>query len=826
MTVSTTLNRIVYTGNGTTTVFSFPYKFIAGADIKVYLAGVLQTTGYTVGTPTDTGANVTFSSAPATGASIVLVSDPARLQSTSLPSTGPFPAKSVETMADKLTLLVQRLYDLATRSLTLSDSDVSTVQTTLPSPAANNILGWNGNGTGLQNVPITTLATAVTYGTANSDVFSGNGVQTSFTLSGNPGALNNLDVSISGVTQRPGIDYTWASGTTITFTTAPVLGTSNVLVRYMQALAQGTSDAGSTTYSDAASYSSGTVGYRLKQIISSAGASLVGFLQAGSGVSTTRTVQDKLRETISIADFGAVCDGVTNDTAAVQAAITSIGSSSKTLLIPGPTKINTGLTFGAATELEFTASGYFLGTSGAEVLQVQRQIIAGPRQIFNTCAPISTVGCTVFPEWFGAKGDGTSNDSSPIQAAIDFVKNTGGVVQFDARTYNISTNINIGTGGAGSTGQNTTLQGKGYRATILRTTTATGTAIQILGASGSMLQGVSIRELGITKSVAGTGGYGIYAQYTALLKLRDVLVSDYLYGVGLLRATNSLLDKVLVTFSGSTNNWHGFELNGGGTGAGGNASSVFRDCYCDGTGATGTGSIGFYAYGAYVSDLIFDACETTTVDVGFQFDCGSSLETGNEDVQMLNCRADMIKSYGTYINQAGVSGTPVSMFTILGGWYNHRSTGAESDSIYLNQCRGVVISGVQFVCFANYTQAYHVKMNACNNIIVSNCLFSDMKYGVYAVNSGYSQISGNRFYAQTGRTATNYIVASGASRMMVTNNVFDGYCTNAVNFDATSSGCGIVGNTANITNITTRFTNNSTGPIGAVDGSTGLNSGV
>lgn len=320
MTVSTTLNRIVYTGNGSSTTFAFPYKFIAGADIKVYVAGVLQTTGYTVGTPTDTGANVTFSSAPATGASIVLVSDPARLQSTSLPSTGPFPAKSVETMADKLTLLVQRLYDLSTRSLTLSDSDVSTAQTTLPSPAANNILGWNGNGTGLQNVPISTLATAVTYGTANSDVLSGNGVQTSFTLSGNPGALNNLDVSIGGVTQRPGIDYTWASGTTITFTTAPVLGTNNILVRYMQALAQGSSDAGVVSYSDAASYGTGTVGYRLKQIISSAGASLVGFLQSGTGAITTRTVQDKLRESVSVLDFGADKTGALDATSAFAAA--------------------------------------------------------------------------------------------------------------------------------------------------------------------------------------------------------------------------------------------------------------------------------------------------------------------------------------------------------------------------------------------------------------------------------------------------------------------------------------------------------------------------
>jgi len=83
------------------------------------------------------------------------------------------------------------------------------------------------------------------------DVFSGNNSTVAFTLSGDPGSKNNTLVEVSGVYQQKST-YT-VSGTTLTFSTAPPTGTSNIEVVWTAPLAIGTPSDGTVTTAKLAS---------------------------------------------------------------------------------------------------------------------------------------------------------------------------------------------------------------------------------------------------------------------------------------------------------------------------------------------------------------------------------------------------------------------------------------------------------------------------------------------------------------------------------------------------------------------------------------------
>lgn len=78
----------------------------------------------------------------------------------------------------------------------------------------------------------------------------------------------------------------------------------------------------------------------------------VTFIQSGTGAVAT-TVQTKLRETISVKDFGAVGDGITDDTAAIQSCLNAAGSYTE-IKFPGLFLVTSGITVTSKSNLILT----------------------------------------------------------------------------------------------------------------------------------------------------------------------------------------------------------------------------------------------------------------------------------------------------------------------------------------------------------------------------------------------------------------------------------------------------------------------------------------
>jgi hypothetical protein len=169
-----------------------------------------------------------------TGSTLTINGNMAYSQGTQLPSGGAYNATNVEAALDRLTILTQQLLEAVSRSVSLPVS-TSLSSAALPTPTANTLVGWNNTGTALINVDETTIGGTLAAEYTYSQVFSGTGSQTAFTLSSAPGALSNTDVYVSGVHQLPTTNYT-LSGTTLTFTTAPPSGTSNIQVKWNAAV--------------------------------------------------------------------------------------------------------------------------------------------------------------------------------------------------------------------------------------------------------------------------------------------------------------------------------------------------------------------------------------------------------------------------------------------------------------------------------------------------------------------------------------------------------------------------------------------------------------
>ena len=315
--ISNNTPRISYSvaAGVTQTSFAVPFEFFADTDLNVYVDEALQTitTNYTVSGGDGSTGTVTMT---VTGAKTVIITRDTTIERTTDFTAGvDINRAALNTQLDTLTAIGADVKDLAERAIRIKDFDPSTASLELPAASvrANKLMMFDTEGA-------VSLATEEALGNiilgANfiTDTFTGNGTQTAFTLSTSPNSKNNSQVHIDGVYQNKASFS--LSGTTLTFSEAPPLNSS------IEVVSGDSISEGSTANSSAIDYNQGETG------------------------AADRTVKAKLQEFVSVKDFGAVGDGVTDDTSAFQAAVNTLD---KVYMPEGNYKITSQITFPEGT---------------------------------------------------------------------------------------------------------------------------------------------------------------------------------------------------------------------------------------------------------------------------------------------------------------------------------------------------------------------------------------------------------------------------------------------------------------------------------------------
>jgi len=156
MTVSSSTNRVSYSGNGTLTTFAYTFKIFDEGDLTVILRAAngtetvqTITTHYTVtGAGSASGGNVEFVTAPSATETVVILREQDLTQGLDLVPNDPFPAQSLEESLDKLVFMVQQHEETLGRTIKASKTNEITGAEFTISAAdrANKIFAFDGSG--------------------------------------------------------------------------------------------------------------------------------------------------------------------------------------------------------------------------------------------------------------------------------------------------------------------------------------------------------------------------------------------------------------------------------------------------------------------------------------------------------------------------------------------------------------------------------------------------------------------------------------------------------------------------------------------------------
>jgi hypothetical protein len=285
---------------------------------------------------------------------------------------------------------------------------------------------------------------------------------------------------------------------------------------------------------------------------------------------------------------------------------------------------------------------------------------------------------------FGATGNGTTDDTAAIQAAIDSLSSTGGKVHVPVGVYLISSPIELSTG---SGSRSIILYGDGTgqvnnvtnSATVI-SNSANDNCLVIRGLGGD-----GVRDLSIIDSFSGTrtAGDGIYVNRdgspngNSTFELSNINVADHYNGFYMARPVLSLLSNCIAR--GSLNHGYFFDTDVSGSGT----SVQFSSCWAQGSGVDGYNIDGSQY-------ILFNNCAVDgSGRYGYYVDNSGGVNPNG--VTFVGCGAESNTNDNLHIEN-------MSALSIVGGSLATSS----ADGIHLVNVNGGFIAGVKLTGNTGY----------------------------------------------------------------------------------------------------------------------------
>ena len=233
-------------------------------------------------------------------------------------------------------------------------------------------------------------------------------------------------------------------------------------------------------------------------------------------------------------------------------------------------------------------------------------------------------------KWFGAKGDGRTDDYNAIQSAIDSLPPNGGTVSLPGGNYVVSKTINIGNGNAAdnwSTKQGIALagngSGQGVHSSAVPTTIIASAPVENVISVNGLISGVTLKGLFISGNLKAKNGVFLHA--FCGLYMNDIRITQFtekgLYIMGGNEPTGNYniynrFDNVYVT--SSHNGAECLYMDGDYAASNDTWLTTFTQCVFDTVGGTGSAAAHF----RFVDSISFYSCRFTAGDnsVGIIFD--------------------------------------------------------------------------------------------------------------------------------------------------------------------------------------------------------------